>query len=263
MYRKLLFLLLAVALILPGVSAVPVSAAPAAAHPAGTLRVTLKNLLQEHVYLAGAATGAALGGRDDEFQAAAAALDANSVDISKAVGSVYGAEAEQDFLPVWRSHIGFFVDYTQGAAANDQAKKDKAVADLTSYIDASSTFFSNANPNLTKQAVTDLLSHHVMTLATVVDNQATGNFSGAYTGARTAAAHMDMIASGLTAAIVKQFPDRYTPPAAGAAATGMPGMPATGRGGELATHTYALYVVVLGAAITTFTVGILFRRRLA
>src|SRR2546430_2406058 len=61
---------------------------------AADLRTGLNALLGEHVYLASAATNAALGGRQAEFEAAAAALDANSVDIAKAIGSVYGADAE-------------------------------------------------------------------------------------------------------------------------------------------------------------------------
>src|SRR5262245_26245023 len=99
-------------------------AAASSAMPASTLRVALNRLLAEHVYLAGAATNAALGGRDAEFKAAEGALDGNSVDIGKAVGMVYGPDAEGAFLPLWRRHIGFFVDYTVGVATKDQAKQD-------------------------------------------------------------------------------------------------------------------------------------------
>src|SRR5262247_803657 len=45
--------------------------ATAMATPAAELRSMLNVALSEHVYLAAAATGAALGGRDAEFQAAA------------------------------------------------------------------------------------------------------------------------------------------------------------------------------------------------
>jgi hypothetical protein len=69
---------------------------------AADLRTGLNQLFQEHIYLAGAATGAALGGRNAEFTAAAGALDANSMAIAKAVGSVYGTDAEAAFLPLWR-----------------------------------------------------------------------------------------------------------------------------------------------------------------
>jgi hypothetical protein len=77
-------------------------AAPRAASamtPAAGLRTSLNALLSEHVVLAAAATGAALDGRSAEFPAAAAALDANSTAIAQAMGSVYGRDAEQAFLP--------------------------------------------------------------------------------------------------------------------------------------------------------------------
>ena len=130
------------------VGAAAASAAPATAATSMTkaadLRTTLNGLLSEHVALAASATAGALGGRQAQFDGAAAALDANSVELSKAVGSVYGAQAEQAFLPLWRKHIGFVVDYTQGVAAKDQAKQDKAVADLTQYSQDAGAFFAAA-----------------------------------------------------------------------------------------------------------------------
>src|SRR5262245_65232620 len=69
---------------------------------AAGLRAALNTMMQEHVYLAAAATNAALNGRDAEFKAAGGALDANGVALSKAIGSVYGADAEKAFLPLWR-----------------------------------------------------------------------------------------------------------------------------------------------------------------
>src|SRR5882724_11476566 len=141
-------------------------------------------LFQEHIYLAGAATNAALGGREAEFKAAAGALDANSVAISKAIGSVYGEGAEKAFLPLWRRHIGFVVDYTVGVASNDKGKQDKVVGDLVKY--------------------------HVVTLKDVIDAQASKDPGRAYTALRSAAGHMQMIADPLAEAIVKQFPDKFS-----------------------------------------------------
>ena len=177
---------------------------------AAGLRTTLNLGLREHAYLAGAATNAALGGRDAEFKAAAGALDANSVDIAKAIGSVYGKDVEQAFLPLWRRHIGFFVDYTVGVATKDKTKQDKAVGDLIGYTQDFGAFLQSANPNLPKQVVADLVKHHVITLKSVVDAQAATDQTGAYTAMRAAAGHMQMIADPLAVAIVKQFPDRYT-----------------------------------------------------
>jgi hypothetical protein len=176
---------------------------------ASGLRTTLNVLLREHAYLAGAATGAALGGRDAEFKAAEGALDANSIDIALAVGSVYGADAERAFLPLWRRHIGLFVDYTVGVATADRAKQDKAVSELMTYTQDLGAFLESASPRLPKQVVADLVKHHVVTLKTVVDAQASKAPAQAFNGIRTAAAHMQMIADHLAETIVKQFPDRF------------------------------------------------------
>ena len=176
---------------------------------AAELRAGLNTLLSEHVLLAASATGAALGGRAEEFKSAATALDANSVSISKAIGSVYGPDAEAAFLPLWRKHIGFVVDYTVGLATGDKAKQNKAVSDLVGYTEDFGAFLSSANPNLPKSAVAELVKGHILTLKDVIDAQAAKDYGKAYSALRTAAGHMHMIADPLAEAIVKQFPDRF------------------------------------------------------
>jgi hypothetical protein len=176
---------------------------------AAELRASLNYLMGEHILLASSATGAALAGREAQFKAAAAALDGNSVDIAKAIGSVYGQGAQDAFLPLWRRHIGFAVDYTVGVATKDTAKQDKAVTDLVQYTQDFGAFLASANPNLPKDAVADLVKKHVLTLKDVIDAQAAGDQPKAFAATRTAYAHMGMIADPLAGAIVKQFPDRF------------------------------------------------------
>ncbi len=183
---------------------------PTSTSKAADLRAGLNALLGEHLILAASATQAALAGRDGEFKAAAAALDTNSVDISKAIGSVYGAGAEQAFLPLWRKHIGFVVDYTVGVATKDRAKQDKAVADLIQYTQDFGAFLNAANPNLPKAVVADLVKMHVTTLKDVIDAQAAGDQAKTYMQLRSTMAHMDMIANPLAEAIVKQFSAKFT-----------------------------------------------------
>ncbi len=197
----------------PVVQAIGTGLAPAAfAHEASMgsdLRVALNKLLAEHVTLASAATGAALGGRDGEFKAAAEALDWNSMDIAAAIGSVYGKEAGDAFLPLWRTHIGFFVDYTMATARNDMPGKKAAVEKLTGYAQDFGAFLESANPNLPKAAVAELVGHHVTTLAAVVDAQAGMDWQAAWKAERTAYGHMQVIADALAGAIAKQFPNKF------------------------------------------------------
>jgi uncharacterized protein YmfQ (DUF2313 family) len=197
---------------------------PTSATPAAGLRVGLNALLSEHVYLAAAATNAALGGRQPEFEAAAAALDANSADVAKAIGSVYGPDAQKAFLPLWRKHIGMVVDYTAGAATQDRARQQKAVSDLVAYTQDLGAFLAGANPNLPKPVVAELVQHHVLTLKAVIDAQAARDQDRAFTALRVGAGHMQTIADPLAGAIVKQFPDRFAGAAeapAGALRTGL------------------------------------------
>lgn len=199
---------------LAGAIALSGAARPAVAHEtaamsAGDLRVALNGLLAQHVYLASDATGAALGARDAEFKAAVAALDANSVDLSKAIGMVYGADAETAFLALWRRHIGFVVDYTVATAKKDAAGQTKAVNALIGYTNDFGAFLSGANPYLPKDVVAGLVKTHILTLKDVIDAQAAGDMTKAYTAQRIAGAHMQMIADPLAGAIAKQFPQKF------------------------------------------------------
>ena len=179
------------------------------ASKASDLLTTLNFGLREHVFLASAATGAALGGRADEFAGAKTALDANSEAITAAIAGVYGDEAGKQFAPLWSKHIGFLVDYTTAVGAKDQAGADKAMGNLLGYTEDFGAFINAASPKLTKDAVADLVKTHVSTLKDEIDAQAARNFSKAYISERTAADHMAMIATGLATTVVAQFPTKF------------------------------------------------------
>jgi hypothetical protein len=180
----------------------------AAGKPA-ELRANLNMLLQEHLYLASMATGAALGGRTDEFQAAGTALNANGTDIGAAIGSLYGSDAQSKFNQIWSAHDGFFVDYTTGVATGDKAKQDKAVQDLTTtYVPQFSDFIAGAT-GLPKDTVASLTKEHVLTTKAIVDAQGAKDAKTAAADDRTAAQHMEMIADPLAAAIVKKLPNKF------------------------------------------------------
>jgi hypothetical protein len=188
--------------------------AGAAASPvdsgASSLRSGLTALLQEHVYLAGITVTQGVGkGLDSaEFKAAAGALDKNSVGLADAITSVYGKPAGDQFLALWRKHIGFFVDYTRGKATNDQAVITKAKNDLDGYRNDFGAFISSANPNLPKEAVAQELIPHIQTLSDAID-AVVAKDAGAFTKLRTAAMHMPMTADILAGGIAKQYPDKF------------------------------------------------------
>ncbi len=172
---------------------------------AADLRVTLDRLLGEHAVLAMNATNLGVTG-SKAFPAAAKALDRNSVEISQAIGSIYGAKAAKTFLDgpyQWRAHIGFFVDYTVALAKKDTAGQAKAVANLKTYTVKHGDFLAGAT-GLPKLAVRNDLLGHVLELKTQLDDYAAGRYAKAADDYRHAYAHMFMTGDLLAGAIAKQ-----------------------------------------------------------
>lgn len=171
---------------------------------AADLQVGLNGLLQEHVYLAGAATGAALQGQTEEFAAASAAeTEGNSVALADAIGALYGHQTREAFLGLWNSHIDMLVDYTQGIGADDQAKADAAVQDLIGYVDTLAVTLEQIT-GLPVNASTVLIEEHVTSLKGTVDLQKAGDLTGAYTQLHETANHMRDVADSLATQIAAQ-----------------------------------------------------------
>ena len=178
-----------------------------ASSDAANLRATLQAALTEHVDLAAPALKSAATGAADT-DAVLAALDANSVEIATAVDSVYPG-TKDDFLTLWREHIGFFADYTAAKVAGDEDGMQEALGELNGYQDQASTFFSDANPNLDKDALKEGLETHTTQVITIVDEFAAGNHQAAYETQRAASDHIAVFAQTLADAIVKQSPDKF------------------------------------------------------
>ncbi len=185
-----------------------------AAAPAAELRSGLTGLLGQHVWLAAAATEGALAGRQDQFDAAAAALngptDSNTSALVAAIESVYGSEVGTAFDGLWRSekHIPQFVAYTQAVAKGDEAGKQAALKELTAYATTFGTTLNQVNENLPADAVTQDIVMHATTLTAVIDAQKAGDPAAAGL-LRKAVAHMSMTADVLAAATVQKFPGKF------------------------------------------------------
>lgn len=183
---------------------------------AATLRAGLTGLLTEHVYLAALATGSALRGDNPGFEAYAAALNgpanSNTADLTAAITSAYGADVGKAFDGLWRSegHIPAFVAYTQAVAADDKAKADEAVADLTAYAKTVGTTLNQVNENLPADAVEDMVKMHITSLKDVVDAQKAGNQTRVYSSLREAYGHMGEMATVLADATAKKFPEKFS-----------------------------------------------------
>jgi hypothetical protein len=181
------------------------AAAVSRAEKAEELRVALNRLLGEHALLAVQATQRGYSGGKD-FPALAQQVDRNSIELSKAIGSVFGAKAGRQFLNgkfLWRAHIGFFVDYTVAKAKRDPAGQRKAVNNLKIYTGTFSKFLADAT-GLPQPALQKSIAMHVAQLKGALDSYASGNYRRSYRLERDAYHHMGMTADVLAAAIAKK-----------------------------------------------------------
>ena len=180
---------------------------------ASELRAGLTGLLEEHVYLAGIALDSAIANGGDlenpGVKAAVETLDANSVGLSEAIASVYGDAGGEQFLALWRAHIGFFVDYTLGGATGDTAKQEKARADLDGYRAEFGAFLASATEGgLPEDAVAEELAPHVESLLAAIDAALTRS-PDTYSLLKEAAGHLPRTANVLAGGIASQFPDKF------------------------------------------------------
>jgi hypothetical protein len=185
------------------------SSSPSASQSTNTaaaqLYAGLDQLLVEHVDLTANVVQDAVAAKGNlktpEVKNAVAALGQNTDSLGAAIGSVYGSAAQQQFLKLWRAHIGFFVNYTLGVATKNTAMVNTAKKDLAGYISQFSTFVAGAT-KLPKSAVAADLQGHVSTLETAINAIVAGS-PAAGKDLEMAAMHMNGTAQVLATGIVK------------------------------------------------------------
>jgi len=172
---------------------------------AADLQVALDRMLGEHALLATWATQAGVSGGKN-FPALAKQLDRNSVEISQAIGSLYGAAAAKQFLNgknLWRAHINDFVAYTVATAKGDKAGQKMAVTKLLAYVQTQAAFFAKAT-GLPKQAVVNDLTAHILQLKGALDSYHAGQYGKTFQLVHGAYEHMYMTGGDLAGGIAKQ-----------------------------------------------------------
>ncbi|WP_404451171.1 copper amine oxidase [Virgibacillus necropolis] len=182
---------------------------PTVTNAAVDLRATLGTLLSEHGNLAIITMRKGIEGAED-FEAATAQLAENTQALSDAIASVYGEEAGQAFQDMWSAHIGYFVDYVKGTAAEDEEAKQAALDELSQYRQDFSAFLEKATEGRVEaDALAEGLQTHVNQLISAFDSYVAGDYAEAFSKQADARSHLYMTAKGLSSAITAQFPEKF------------------------------------------------------
>ena len=177
--------------------------------PALTTRLALRDLWVEHVFWVRNYAVANQQGQKKQAEAAATEVVSNAKAIANSIAPLYGQPAADQLLELLAGHWSAVKHYSDASVAKDADGKKAAVSDLTRNAKGIAKFLSSANPNLPEDALLNMLSAHGGHHVAQIDQLAKGDFSGEAKTWTAMRQHMQTLADTLTAALVKQFPDKF------------------------------------------------------
>ncbi len=189
----------------PKITQVPVTTGKA-----GDLRARLNNLLFNHIFYTREVIVTFFRNDQPALAGAVDEINDNTKELSDAVASIYGADAGKQFATIWQTHIDALLEYEKATTANDASKKADAVNKLNTYTQDLAKFLSNANPNLDYGGLVALLQGHIGFHKQEIDILAKGDFAAELKIWDHLVDNIVQIADALAAAIVKQFPEKFT-----------------------------------------------------
>jgi hypothetical protein len=112
--------------------------------PSWQLRVNLTEALGEHVALIVAAMRAVSGTTTADFKGLGGALNSNTVALSGAIGTLFGAPAAARFQALWADHVDALIAVTSAAATGDTTKQEEGQRQLAAFAPALAKFLNGA-----------------------------------------------------------------------------------------------------------------------
>jgi hypothetical protein len=193
--------------------------------PSWRLRSELDRLLGEHVALA-VATLRAGATNSPDFTATAGALNANTSDLTSAMGTLLGPAAGQRFMSLWADHVDALVGYTAGVTGHDDARRQAAQDKLRMCEGQLSSFLGDATGNTVANAdLAKAFLAHDRLLTQQVDAAANEDYGQANTLSYTAYQDMFNLSRQLSDAFGETVAARLPRGAAETGAGGEAGAP--------------------------------------
>lgn len=185
-------------------------AAPASADSAAlTTRLALRDLWVEHIFWIRNYAIANQAANKQQAKVAADQVVDNATKIANSIAPLYGQPAADQLLKLLAGHWGAVKHYSDATVAKDTKGKQAAVTDLTSNAKAIAAFLAKANPNLPENTLVAMLSAHGGHHVAQVDELTAHDYAGEARTWQMMRTHIVSLADTLTAALVKQFPDKF------------------------------------------------------
>jgi hypothetical protein len=174
------------------------------------LGVTLDGLLREHVSTSLTVTRNIVDGVSDEkMKGAEAAQTANAVAIAKAVGGIYGEDAQTAITTPFVAHITNSNKYAMAVATDDMSAQETSLAALQANLQQVADVFHSVIPSLSSDTLYGALNAHEGLLNESIKEYKAGNFEKSYMLESDALTQISGGATALSQGIVVAKPDMF------------------------------------------------------
>lgn len=174
------------------------------------LGVTLDGLLREHVSTSLTVTRNIVDGVSDEkMKGAEAAQTANAVAIAKAVGGIYGEDAQTAITTPFVAHITNSNKYAMAIAEDDMSAQETSLAALQANLHQVADVFHSVIPSLSSDTLYNALNAHEGLLNESIKEYKAGNFEKSYMLESDALTQISGGAMALSQGIVTAKPDMF------------------------------------------------------
>ena len=175
---------------------------------AADLRVTMNNLLREHVSI-NIDVNRDIVSNSDDLAATLEAEYQNGKDLAAAIGSIFGSDAEEAFMELFDEHLEASNGIAEAIEMDDEDLIEEELEELEEYLEEIATFLSGAINGLDYEtAFSGLMEHEELV------NESTmafhdGDYDESYRLEAKALTQISGIADALTAGIVMTFPQKF------------------------------------------------------
>ncbi|WP_327438200.1 hypothetical protein [Pseudomonas donghuensis] len=202
-------LLLAALCSFPLLSPAAQAPAPQADSAVLTTRLALRDLWVEHIFWIRNYAIANQAGNRQQTDIASQAVVGNATAIANSIAPLYGQPAADQLLKLLGGHWSAVKQYSDASVSQSASGKQAAVTDLSNNAKALATFLASANPYLPEATLNTLLAAHGGHHVAQIDELANKDYKAEAATWQHMREHILSLADALTAALVKQFPDKF------------------------------------------------------
>jgi len=175
---------------------------------AGSLVATLDQLLGLHAMVLELRMQAQFSQHVKSTSALMDVMNQDTTELTAAIGSVYGAQAAQEFEALWNQHRYFFT-YVTDVKDHNATQAAAAQTTLTKYKNEFAAFMASANPHFSQATLSTVLQDHINQITDAFNDYVHGDYQAAEQELLQAYNLMYTAGQYLATGIAAQFPTKF------------------------------------------------------